>query len=121
MIQVHPFEPIQFEASLLQLTEKEFPIFIDGSSSDGNGGEDGRIGLGVELGAVSEVEGDVEGVGEAAAPAAAIGPGLGGDQILVGPDKNKKKERGSRGGKLQWLSQKQRKLFLRARDKDDRR
>jgi hypothetical protein len=69
-----------------------------GDGSDGDGGEDGSMGLEADDGAVSEVEGGVDGAGEAAAPAAAIGPGPAGDVVLVGPDKTKKKKnrRGSK-------------------------
>ncbi len=45
------------------------------------------MGLEADSGAVSEAEGDVEGTGVAAAPAAVIGQGLGSDPVLVGPDK----------------------------------
>ncbi len=41
---------------------------------DGDGGEDGSVRLEAGAGAVSEVEGGIDGAGEAAAPAAAIGP-----------------------------------------------
>ncbi len=71
-----------------------------------------------DAGAVSEIEGGIDGVGDAAAPAAAIGPGPGGEVVLVGSDKKKKKKRGSRGGKLLKLPRHQREAFLRARDED---
>ncbi len=50
--------------------------------------------------AVSEAEGDADGTGEAAAPAADMGHGPGGEVALVGPDKKKKKKnrRGSQAG-----------------------
>ena len=67
--------------------------------SDGDGGEVGSMGLEADAGAVSEVEGGIDGAGEAAALATAIGPGTGRDAALVGPDKKKKKKRGPRGGK----------------------
>ncbi len=75
--------------------------------SDGDGGKDGRMGLRADFVAVSEDEGGVDDAGDAAAPAAAIGPGPG-DAILVTPDKKKKKKRGSRGGQLQRLTLDQR-------------
>ena len=71
----------------------------DACGSDGEGGEDGSMGLEADAGAVSEVKGGIDGAGDAAAPAAAIGPGPCRDAGLVGPDKKKKKKRGSRGGK----------------------
>ena len=40
----------------------------------------------------------------------------GGDAILVGPDKKKKKKHGPRGGKQKRPTLDQRKVFLRARD-----
>ncbi len=45
-----------------------------GDGSDGDSGEDGRMGLEADAGAVSEAEGGDDGAGDAAAPAAAIGP-----------------------------------------------
>ena len=44
-----------------------------GDGSDGDGGKDGRMGREADSRAVSETEGDADGAGEAAAPAAAIG------------------------------------------------
>jgi hypothetical protein len=93
----------------------------DACGSDGDGGEDGSMGLEADAGAVSEVEGGADCAGEAAAPAAAFEPGTRGNEILVAPDKKKKKKRGSRGGQLQRLTLDQRKASLRARDGDDRR
>ncbi len=60
---------------------------------DGNGDKDGNMGLEADYGAVTEVEGGVNDFGEAASPDAAIRPGPGGDAVLVGPDKNKRKRR----------------------------
>jgi hypothetical protein len=93
----------------------------DTCGSDGDGGEDGSMGLEADAGAVSEVEGDADGAGETADPAAAIRPGPGGNLVLVGPDKKKKKKRGPRGGKKQRPSHDQRKAFIRAHDEDGRR
>ena len=60
--------------------------------SDGDGGEDGSMVLEADAGAVSEVEGGIDGAGDAAAPAAAIGHGPAGEVVLVGPDKKKKEK-----------------------------
>ena len=69
------------------------------------------MGLEADAGAVSEVKVGIDGAGDAAAPAAAIGPGPGRDAGLVGPDKKKKKKRGPRGGKQQRLTGDQRKKW----------
>ena len=76
------------------------------------------MGLEADPGAVSKAEGGVDGDGDTAAPAAAIGPGPGRDVVSVGLDKNKKKKRGSRGGRQQQLTFGQRKAFLLTRDED---
>ena len=80
------------------------------------------MGLEADAGAVSEVEGGIDGAGDAAAPAATIGSGPGRDAVLVGPDKKKKKKRGPRGGKQNQLTRRdQRKAFVKARDRDIKR
>ncbi len=70
-------ETLHFIPGLILL---EWHQFVDlgvrgacGDGSDGNGGKDGSMGLEADSGTVSEVEGGVDGSGEAAAPAAAIG------------------------------------------------
>ncbi len=62
------------------------------SQSDGDGGEDGGMGLEADTPEpFRKSRGGVDGASEAAAPAAAIRQGPGGDVVSVGPDKKKRR------------------------------
>ena len=66
-----------------------------GGGGDSDSGEGDRMGLEANDSRTgSEAEGDADSVGVAAVLPAAIRPNPGGDAILVGPDKKKKKKRG---------------------------
>jgi hypothetical protein len=88
----------------------------DGSNHDG--GADGRMGQEADSRAVSEAEGDADGAGKAAAPAATFGLGHGRDSVLVGLDKKKKKKLIPRGGKQKRPSGHQRRAFFNAHNGD---